>query len=219
MKLVPLDTTSNAAAGERVRPESGRPSPAGQAPSLAPLLRLLVLATVFALLLLTPVTTATTWLPAHGDARPATLLVSCVLYALLLALPFVPAMEVGLLIMMIFGKWGAVGAWLATVAGLNLAYGLARAWRPRTAGAIDRRHLPRPLRRALRRLGRRLPSPFLPVVTLAVLLNLPGNSAVGGGGGIALLYGASRTLSWPRFALTVGVATALLPALFFIALL
>lgn len=217
--MSPLDTAPQprAADGEHVRPAAKAPSLAARPRSIVSVLRMLVLAAIVMLLLLAPSTTATSWLPAAAESRPGTLLGACLLYALLLALPFVPAMEIGLLIMAAFGKWGAVGAYLATVAGLNLAYGLARAW-PRT-GVIDRQRLPAPLQQAMQYLGRHLPHPFLPAATLALLLNLPGNTAIGGGGGIALLYGASRALSWPRFAATVAVATAVLPALVFVGLL
>lgn len=213
--MTPSDTTAHAKppADGCDRPGSGASSATTtRARSPASLLRLLALGAVLTLLLVTPATTMPPGLAAGVETGPVALLTACVLYALLLALPFVPAMEIGLLIMTVFGKWGAVGAWLATVAGLNLAYGIARAW-PRSA-ALDRERLPRPLQR----LGRRLPFHFLPAAALALLLNLPGNSALGGGGGIALLYGASRALSWPRFALTVALATAVLPALFFLAM-
>jgi hypothetical protein len=48
---------------------------------------------------------------------------------------------------------------------------------------------------------------------LGLLFNLPGNSLIGGGGGIALVGGMSSGLSWPKFALTVTLATVLVPLL------
>ncbi len=178
--------------------------------------RVLMLAGALAVMLTTSATGMPAWPDGGTEPGLRSLLAACSLYAIVLALPFVPAMEIGLLIMTVFGKWGAVGVWLATVAGLNLAYGLARTG-PRAA-ALDRAQFPEPIRRMARSLGRRLPTSMLPAAALALLLNLPGNTAIGGGGGIALLYGASRVLSWPRFALTVALATAVVPALFFIAL-
>lgn len=177
--------------------------------------RVLMLAGALAVMLTTSATGMPAWPDGGTEPGLRSLLAACSLYAVALALPFVPAMEIGLLIMTVFGRWGAVGAWLATVAGLNLAYGLARTG-PGPA-TLDRAPLPKPIRRVVRSLGRRLPPSMLPAAALALLLNLPGNTAIGGGGGIALLYGASRALSWPRFALTVALATAVVPALFFIA--
>lgn len=72
--------------------------------------------------------------------------------------------------------------------------------------------LPTAVRACMPRPGGRLPEQAAPAIALALLLNLPGNTALGGGG-IALLYGARRSLSWPRFALTVAAATAILPAI------
>ncbi len=48
-------------------------------------------------------------------------------------------------------------------------------------------------------------------LTLALCLNLPGNSVLGGGGGIAALCALSRQFYWWRFVLTLIVATAPLP--------
>lgn len=217
MKTAPLETTSHVPAGGLTRPEPRCPSPAAPTRSLSAALRLLILGAILALLALAPGETTTAWLPAPGDTRPGTLLAACVLYALVLALPFVPAMELGLLIMVVFGEWGAVGAWLATVFGLNLAYGLALAW-PHTR-TLDRQRLPRPLRRLMQQPGRRLSLSLPSAVTLALLLNLPGNTALGGGGGISMLYGAGRILSWPRFAATVAAATAVLPGLMLVGFL
>ena len=50
-------------------------------------------------------------------------------------------------------------------------------------------------------------------LTLALCLNLPGNSVLGGGGGITALCGLSRQFHWWRFLLTLIVATAPLPFL------
>lgn len=164
------------------------------------------------MLLTSPFEEIPAWL-AHGDERGLrALLVACLLYALLLALPFVPSVEIGLLIMIVFGRWGAVGAYLATVAGLNLAYGVARLLARAPRASVPLR-LPTAVRACLPRPGGRLPEQAAPAIALALLLNPPGNTALGGGGGIALLYGARRSLSWPRFALTVAAATAILPAI------
>ena len=48
------------------------------------------------------------------------------LYILLLSLPFVPGVEMGVLLMCVFGKEGTVFVYFATVAGLNLAFLMGR---------------------------------------------------------------------------------------------
>lgn len=50
-------------------------------------------------------------------------------------------------------------------------------------------------------------------LSLAVCLNLPGNAALGGGGGLALLCGVSRQFDWRSFALTVAIAASPVPIL------
>ncbi|MEE8444482.1 MAG: hypothetical protein V3S44_03980, partial [Alphaproteobacteria bacterium] len=50
-------------------------------------------------------------------------------------------------------------------------------------------------------------------LTLAVCLNMPGNSVLGGGGGIAALCGLSRQFHWWRYVLTLIIATAPIPLL------
>lgn len=155
---------------------------------------------------------------ATGDETgPLGLLALCVLYTLVLALPFVPALEIGLLVMALFGAPGAVIAWIATVAGLNIAYGLGRHLGG-PPGSDGRVHLPPQLARHLDRLARTRLHAIVPVVTLGLLLNLPGNTAFGGGGGIAMLYGATHSLSWPAFLASVAAATSVLPLLFLLGL-
>lgn len=151
------------------------------------------------------------WLTDGSDSLRV-LLVACLVYTLLLAVPFVPSVELGLLIMVFFGEAGALGAYLATSLGLNLAYGIGRHldWQP----YAQQVRIPEPLKAHADRLVRHLPTRLVPIVVLALLLNLPGNTAVGGGGGIALVYGGTRMLTWPRFAITVALATAIIPVLF-----
>lgn len=151
------------------------------------------------------------WLEAGTDSTTV-LLLACLAYMLLLTVPFVPSVELGVLIMVVFGEAGALGAYVATSLGLNLAFGIGRHldWQP-YARQI---RIPASLKARLDRLARCLPTGLVPAAVLALLLNLPGNTAVGGGGGIALVYGGTRLLTWPRFAVTVALATAILPGLF-----
>ena len=49
-----------------------------------------------------------------------------ILYVLLLSLPFVPGVELGVLLMCAFGKEGIIFVYFATVAGLSLAFLMGR---------------------------------------------------------------------------------------------
>jgi hypothetical protein len=129
---------------------------------------------------------------------------------LLLALPFLPGVELGLLIMVIFGRDGFMAAYLATIGGLCLAYGAARSlpnhmssrWM-RRLGLFDAAEDPGAAIDSMvakARIAGRWAGKFGPFLldhrylTLAACLNLPGNSALGGGGGIAFLCGLCASL-------------------------
>ncbi|MEM1089981.1 MAG: hypothetical protein AAGB27_13130 [Pseudomonadota bacterium] len=164
------------------------------------------------------------------DARqtPALLISSGVSYALLLALPFMPGIELGLLMMLVFGKVGALVAYLATLAGLNLAFGagvylrghclqlpILRRWREQARHFDDQRDAALAGHRLTHRAAGWLRNRGGPAdyVLLGLLLNVPGNFLLGGGGGIALLAGLSGRLGWPGFVLTVALATCVVPLL------
>lgn len=169
------------------------------------------------------------WMPAFGML--ALLLLA---YALLLAIPFVPGVELGLMLLAVEGARIAPFIWAATLLGLGLAYAagavipypalrrmledvrLTRA--AALVGALE------PLDRA-ERLGLlrdRLPRWLSPLVRshryalLALLINLPGNSVLGGGGGILLLAGVSRLFSPLATIATVAVAVAPVPILVYV---
>ena len=152
------------------------------------------------------------------------------LYVLLLSLPFVPGVELGVLLMCVFGKEGIVFVYFGTVAGLSLAFLMGRMlphqWvisslqKLGLAGTTERRfddidgmlanfslH---------QNLGHR---PFLSFLTkfrypaIGILFNMPGNYLIGGGGGISLACGISRKISWKWFLLTTAVAVSPVPLL------
>jgi len=152
-----------------------------------------------------------------------------VVYVLALALPFIPGVEFGLLLMVLFGREGVIAAYVATIVGLSLAYFAARIVPKRITlrwmnafGLSDAANDPKDAIDAIvvgsgatqgvaARLGRFLLSHRH--LTLAVCLNLPGNSVLGGGGGISALCGLSGQFRWWRYVFTLIVATAPLPLL------
>ena len=137
------------------------------------------------------------------------------LYICLMAVPFVPAAEIGLVLLALFGAQVAPVVYVATVAALSLAFwtgvGLAaqrgtgetaQAFRPASFG--DVRRLPdwSDWRRILLRYR---------WWALIVLINTPGNTVVGGGGGLAITAGFSRTFSYPAFLVCTAIAVAPVP--------
>ncbi|MGB0497071.1 MAG: hypothetical protein ACPGID_01935 [Rubricella sp.] len=179
---------------------------------------LLLLAGALALVLQTDL------LPRFGDARDAVLAsrsavwVLLLTYMVFLCIPFVPGAEIGLALMLAFGAPMAGPVYIATVLGLSLAYGMGRmaSWHAtRGAGA-----LPQAMAELATRLrGSRWIRPALRHRWLAVcvLINMPGNTILGGGGGIAMAIGYGRGLPYPAFLATVAVAVAPVPAIVAIA--
>ncbi len=157
------------------------------------------------------------------------------IYIVLLAVPFVPGAEVAIFLLMVFGAEAAIPVYGATVTALLLSFmagrliplplllaGLRRVGLSRAADVLTSDVNPaqnvlndtsRPgwtgaiLDRVLKHR----------CIALGVLINTPGNSIVGGGGGIALAVGASRLLTFPQFFLTVLIAVAPVPAVILIA--
>ncbi|GGL74221.1 hypothetical protein [Wenxinia marina] len=165
-----------------------------------------------------------------GAVRGTILAAGLVAYALLLAIPFVPAVEIGVSILVMRGAEMAPVAYVATVAGLMLAY-LAGRYIPlpflgrlcadlrlRRAGALIARLEALPPEARLAALGERLPRPVAALltdwryVTLGVLINLPGNVVLGGGGGILLIAGLSGLFRAGPVLATLLVAVLPVPA-------
>jgi hypothetical protein len=156
-------------------------------------------------------------------------------YAIALATPFVAGVEIGLLIMAVFGTKGVLIAYGGTLAGLSMAFAAGRLLSPEFVQALLRRlgvdHNIRTLDDALDSAvngntgGGRVWRALAPLVlkyryvTLAVLLNCPANAVIGGGGGLALLTGISRDVTWRRFLLTIAIATSPVPILVLLGLM
>ncbi|MEJ6398775.1 hypothetical protein [Yoonia sp. 208BN28-4] len=150
-------------------------------------------------------------------------------YAILIAIPFMPGIEIGLALMVFQGASIAPFVYLATVAGLAIAYGVGRIV---PLGILHNAFRDLHLRRAcelvaeientpqdarLARLQGRLPAWLARLVVnyryvmLAVLVNIPGSFAIGGGGGILMLAGISRLFRWPAILATLAIATLPVP--------
>jgi len=150
-------------------------------------------------------------------------------YALLLAIPFVPGVEIGIAVLVLQGPSAAPIVYVATAAGMFLAFAIGQ-YAPfsrliqfcddlalvRIAGLLARIEQT-PSQQRLGQMHDRLPRWLAPIfcnyryVTLGLAINLPGNIALGGGGGIMMAGGLSR-LFQTRFAvLTILIATLPVP--------
>ena len=157
---------------------------------------------------------------------------SAILYVALMALPFMPGIEVGLMLMAMLGVGGIILVYLCTVLALSLSFLAGRLLPPRfVARALGWLRLERarklvtelePLdaEERFRLLARSTPSRIVPFLlrhrylVLAVLFNLPGNAIIGNGGGIALIAGMSRLFPFPKYVLLVCLAITPIPLLF-----
>lgn len=143
------------------------------------------------------------------------------LYVALLAIPFVPGAEVGLALLLVFGAAVALPVYIATVVALSVSYFLGRmalqcghsgrsenteSLPSALAGANQQPHLLRWARHLMR----------FRWLALIALINTPGNTVIGGGGGIAMAVGYSRAFTYPAFLACVALAVAPVPAMILI---
>ncbi len=157
-----------------------------------------------------------------------------ILYALLISLPFVPGVEIGIGLMVMFGTPMAIPVYISTIIGLTLGFFLGRLVPEKViCGCFDflgmtrishmLRDLARkPVQERLNMLVERAPSHIVPFllrhryIAIAVSFNIPGNSVIGGGGGIAFMAGLSRLFSFPLYLLAVVIGVSPVVILFLI---
>jgi len=155
--------------------------------------------------------------------------VGVVLYAALLAIPFVPGIEISLALFAVFGSKVALAIYAATVTALAISWLIGRML---PVGLIAKLFGSMGLQRAkelvlkleplsavqrLDVLFEHAPKRVVPhllkhrYIAVIVALNVPGNAIIGGGGGIALLAGMSGVFSFSRFLASVCLAALPLP--------
>lgn len=181
---------------------------------------------------------AATWLigalnfeirPTNEEVVHRTLMAAAAAYTALLAVPFVPSVEIGLAIIGLLGVRIVPLVYICTVAGLSLSFLVGRllpfSWivsffhfiKFRRVSTLLRELEPMGTAERLNFLLSRAPNRIVPLLlrhrhlTLAVLLNMPGNIVLGGGGGICLVAGASRLVSLPSFMITAMISVAPVP--------
>lgn len=158
------------------------------------------------------------------------LLVAALLgYAVVTAIPFMPGIEIGVALLLIEGAAIAPFVYLATLLGMTVAFligqfvsldwlhGIFQDLRfIRACRWLDTiKSSPREER--LASLTQRLPRPIAWIavdyryVTIALLVNLPGSIAIGGGGGIMMLAGLTRLFHTGWMILTLIFAILPIP--------
>lgn len=157
------------------------------------------------------------------------IMLGAVAYIGLLALPFVPGAEIGLAMLAAFGPAIAPLIYICTVASMTLAFALGRFLpigtleralsflRMRRAAALVARAAPLSQEERLAMLldgqEKRILSLALRYryVALALAVNTPGNSVIGGGGGIMIMAGLSGIFSPLATLLTIALAVSPVP--------
>jgi hypothetical protein len=175
--------------------------------------------------------------PRHESVLQFMVLGSALLYVLLMIIPFMPAIEIGFALMILLGSKGALLIYLCTVTALTISFILGRRMPPHLiilllnwfhlykAGALVAQLEPLDQQQRLKLLYEKAPSKLVPFflrhrhLAIMVILNLPGNALIGGGGGIGVIAGMSKILPMYVFILLVAIATAPVPLLFYFELI
>ncbi len=153
------------------------------------------------------------------------------IYVVTAALPFVPGAEIGLALIAAFGSRIVVLVYGCMVVALLLAYCIGRFIPVHVLAAIFGYLELRKARDLVLRFAELDPADRIAAVTagapgrwapflvkhryiaLAIAFNIPGNSLLGGGGGLSMLAGMSQLFGALPFCVTVLLAVAPLPLL------
>lgn len=151
------------------------------------------------------------------------------IYIALLAIPFMPGAEIGITMILLLGTKISFLVYVCTVTALIPPYLVGRLIPAKycayllgfiglsKAQCLVERIAPLSAQKRLDYLVDNAPTrmgPFLVrhrFIALAIVLNIPGNIIIGGGGGIAMIAGMSGLYSLPRYLLTIAVAVAPIP--------
>lgn len=176
------------------------------------------------------------------EIRPSTeprvhmmIMTTAAVFAIASAIPFVPGAEIGFALLLLFGHHVAPLVYVSMVAALLFAYVAGRLVPLNTVAGVFHFFGLRRARDLAARLSTMAPAeipamlaqgaptrivPWLlrhRYAALVILFNLPGNSLIGGGGGIAFAAGLSRLCWFPAYVLAVLIAVAPVPLFFYFA--
>lgn len=205
--------------------------------------RLLILLAIYALLLggswylrrFLPEIDAINTHPEDAAMMRTLIITMAGLFVITFAIPFVPGAEIGFGLMLLFGAKYAPLVYSCMVGALILSYLIGRFVPERIIGAtfgffgLTRAQklmtdiAPLNTDQRLTHLTKDAPNRLLPTLikhrhlALMALLNIPGNSVIGGAGGIAFTAGMSGLFRFPQYLLTILIAVAPGPILFVIA--
>lgn len=215
-------------------PSTVRVGPAGRSPSL--LQRGLRIAMLVALIL--GIQVLGNWVnaqlqlelsPRENTMLDAVVLLLVLAYTLTMALPFVPGIEIGLAIMLVYGPDVFLMVYACTQVALLLSF-VAGRFVPLSrltalAGWLQLHRMQATLaclaplepEKRLEFMLDCAPRHWMQkliahrYLALAILINMPGNAIVGGAGGIGLIAGTSRVFRLPRYVLAMALATTPVP--------
>ena len=152
-------------------------------------------------------------------------------YALCMILPFMPAIELGLVLLAMLNIQGVLMLYLVTVVALMTSYGIGRLIPVHVLKRFfEFLHFPKASEllcsaevcdetEQIDRFIEHAPKRWIPFLlrhrywVFAVAINTPGNMIIGGAGGIAMMSGLSRLFGFRQFALTLLIAVSPLPIL------
>jgi hypothetical protein len=170
--------------------------------------------------------------PMSGPGVHMMIATTTMIYAAASAIPFIPGAEIGFGLIFMFGGKIAALVYGAMLAALTFSYLAGRLIPPSIcaaafnfAGLHRARDLVQKLAtlppdRKLDFLMERAPTRIVPFLlrhrylALMALINIPGNSLIGGGGGIAFTAGMSGLFTLPRYFTAIAIAVAPLPVFF-----
>ena len=173
--------------------------------------------------------------PVNESKAHSLIMVTVAIFALTSALPFVPGAEIGIGMMMILGGKIAPLIYLSMVAALTMSFLVGKLvpmhFTARAFGFLrftKAQNLVLSLAalkpdERLNLLLEKAPTKWLPFLlrnrylALMLILNIPGNSIIGGGGGIAFAIGLSGLFSFPKYLVAIALAVLPIPAFYYLA--
>jgi hypothetical protein len=172
--------------------------------------------------------------PRHEPYLHLVILGSFGLYILLMTLPFMPGIEIGLTLMLFLGSKGVILVYCCTLIALSISFLIGqRIPLQKFANFLGWLHLkkvrdlilemePLPPGERIAILHKKAPARIVPhllkhrYLTIALLLNLPCNAVIGGGGGIGMIVGMSGLITYTRYLITIAVSISPVPIVIFL---